>query len=803
MKLTAWKVTVAVTAIIAMIAAGCGGSAGKDGAQGPAGKDGTNGTIGANGKDGAKGADGLAGTNGVKGADGAAGTNGTNGTNGADGAAGANGKDGVSVGQITVSVMGPDGAALADADVTTIPASVAGKTDASGTATLAGVAIGTYAVTANKAGFKADGLSVSVIANGTATATLRLGEGAPFALARVVGIPAAYSDQLPDSKKRTSATKPSTDVRTGALANVAVGSYVYLQAVDADAAGTAITSQTWALTQDLGSKTVLESWDGTTGTTLASGLIDRTWVAATDTAPATAANVRLRPDVAGHYTVTINVVAGATNSSYSLDIFAGTYTGAQQCASCHSNEEVVGKGRDVYPKWTLTGHATKFEKYYASYSATSDYCVQCHTTGYDETTASGFDDAARSSGWDPAVSSMLAWSKAKWATIADFTADPVTEPMQKLMNIQCESCHGPGSQHPEASGHMSWNPAVCGQCHGQQKQWELSKHGVQPAPAEWGSADCMPCHSGQGFVVSKIQNKPIVFPDQSFEGYPATVFEKGEIQPIGCVTCHDPHEGNGQKSAQLRVEETSFTAPMGYTISAKESSVCNMCHVGRRDSQYFQDFLAGKKSRASHRNVQADMLAGKGGYEYAGKTYESSYHTAGVKQECIKCHMYTGTSNACTTNADCTAAEVCSHSKCTDQNYGGHTWAMSFTNSGGTKLEHVTACSQTACHGSGAITAFDRVIPGNLDGDGADRGVQTQINGLLTKLAAKLQWSGAVPESGIDKLNPAATPQQLQALWNYWYVKNDASGGIHNTKYAAHLLCDSLKDLDPTATCNL
>jgi len=717
------------------------------------------------------------------------------------------------VGTISALITDATGAVLKDATVATVPSTSSVKTDVAGKAELKNVPLGVYTVTVTLSGYKVGVQSgVSVAAGQTSTVTLSLVKGEEFSLIRIVGIPEGYKDKVPTGEKvATLAAGDSVDVKTNALGNVAVGSYVFLKGATVDPGDKAVTAWKWTLVPPSGSTATLEFWDGTT----ADASKYRTWQSTTQYQ-----NARFRADAKGVFTVQIEVTSSAGKFTSSTDVYSGTYVGAATCMSCHNNQSAVGEFKDVYTDWTATGHATKFEGSFNSYgwSGTkySDYCIQCHVTGYDESSPSGgFDEMAKLSGWDPTQGSVGAWIKPqtgspKWADINAFVADPSTAPMQKLMNIQCESCHGPGSNHPEAKAHLTFDGAMCEQCHGQPKQWARSKHGIEPPEHMAGSSSCIPCHTGQGFVVNMIQNKAIVTPDQAYPGNPATVFETGSAQHIGCATCHDPHKfsyphqsGTAWKSNQLRVE-ADYKAPMGFTVSAKESTACNMCHTNKRDTKYFADYLANKKTRGPHSSTQGDMLAGEGGYEYAGKSYSSSAHTNLISGECIKCHMHTEASVACSATAPCPPYQVCSKGKCKDDKVGGHTWAMTWTDTSvtpATEYEHLSSCNQTGCHAT-ALTKFDRTAFTDHDGDGTKEGIQKEIGDLLAALEAKLpkDSTGKVPESGLDKLS--LTAKQLQALWNYWVVMSDGSLGVHNTKYVGELLCDSLKDLDPTASCN-
>jgi hypothetical protein len=79
------------------------------------------------------------------------------------------------------------------------------------------------------------------------------------------------------------------------------------------------------------------------------------------------------------------------------------YTGVSTCLDCHAEN---------HSSWSGTIHATAFDTLIASGDQDNYLCFPCHAVGYGE--ASGF-------------------------------VDQVTTP--HLTNVQCENCHGPGSNH--------------------------------------------------------------------------------------------------------------------------------------------------------------------------------------------------------------------------------------------------------------------------------------------------------------------------------------------------------------------
>ena len=81
------------------------------------------------------------------------------------------------------------------------------------------------------------------------------------------------------------------------------------------------------------------------------------------------------------------------------------YVGVKKCKMCHPNQ---------YKTYQEQGHATAWDKLSAEEKKNPD-CAKCHVTGFGK--AGGF-------------------------------SDDTTTP--EMVNVQCESCHGPGSEHIKA-----------------------------------------------------------------------------------------------------------------------------------------------------------------------------------------------------------------------------------------------------------------------------------------------------------------------------------------------------------------
>jgi hypothetical protein len=461
----------------------------------------------------------------------------------------------------------------------------------------------------------------------------------------------------------------------------------------------------------------------------------------------------LRPDVAGQYTIeaTINTTSSGT-TNLTQKVTAGTYMGVNTCALCHSGGIIAP---NVVEKWSGTAHATMFAHGIDGLKGDhyGNNCIKCHTVGYDanpNAVNGGFDD----------VAAQLGWTFPTTLTNGNWAATP--QALKNLSNIQCESCHGPGSEHSYSLGNterisVSWDVGNCGQCHDSKNnhmrnaEWNNSRHAVSTRyPTGPARGSCVACHSGKGFVDHVKGKTPL----------------RTEYEPIGCATCHDPHDASNPH--QLR----TATARLGDgTIISKggTGTLCMNCHRARPNTVTYVETTAGSANFGPHNATQADMLAGRNAVTY-GKNIPSSAHLDAVRDSCATCHMQAvPASSPAFTKA------------------GGHTFSMKW-DGGGTNapVELVGACQQ--CHGEITTFNFPRQ---DFDGNGIIEGVQTEVQGLLDKLGRLLPPMG----SPAVATSAAYTRPQLKAAYNYKFVARDGSLGIHNLSYTVGILKASIADL--------
>jgi hypothetical protein len=126
---------------------------------------------------------------------------------------------------------------------------------------------------------------------------------------------------------------------------------------------------------------------------------------------------------------------------------------------------------------------------------------------------------------------------------------------------------------------------------------------------------------------------------------------------------------------------------------------------------------------------------------------------------------------------------------------GEHTFKPVWDN--GTPDDHaddvdlVGACA--SCHGEMDSFDFARY---DYDANGTIEGVQTEVKSLLDQLGMFL------PPYGDPAVNISSsyTRPELKAAFNYQFVLEDGSMGIHNTSYAVNLIKASIADITGDGT---
>ncbi|MBN2304472.1 MAG: hypothetical protein JXQ72_08355 [Anaerolineae bacterium] len=284
-------------------------------------------------------------------------------------------------------------------------------------------------------------------------------------------------------------------------------------------------------------------------------------------------------------------------------------------------------------------------------------------------------------------------------------------------------------------------------------------------------ATCVKCHTSEGLP---------------FLAEHGVVISEEPSTSLACSTCHT----NFQDWTLYVTDEVTF--PSGAVLSFGEgvpSNLCINCHQGRESTVSVDAALAAVgvgddevsdaiRFRNVHYFAAGATLFGtdaKGVYEYEGKEYLGRFaHVPGVADTCTSCHT-------------------------------AHRLSV--------KVEDCTMC-----HAGIEETTAIRMTSGDFDGDGADEGVAGEIVTMHEALLAAIQAYAADVAGTPIAYNPAQypywfvdanangvpdadegdgyatwTPTLLRAAYNYQYVAKDPGAYVHNGKYVAQVLYDSLE----------
>jgi hypothetical protein len=544
---------------------------------------------------------------------------------------------------------------------------------------------------------------------------------------------------------------PSTTDYSSGLNNVAIGEPAYLEVqVDATIAAAKVTSVTWALTmQPSASKAVLADSPLTSAVPIdepSDRLIYQV-----------AGRKVLRPDVTGQYIVTATVTANGTTTNIAQTYIAAKFVGIAACTTCHSG----GLATPMTKPWSQTAHAQIFTAGINGGSGTTGAnCLPCHTVGYDV-------NATVANGGFSSLMKQLSWT---WPTkLQAGNWDAVPSALQNVANIQCENCHGPGSEHANFGGStlaisVPNNSGACNRCHNapthhiKSTEWYASRHAVTTRdPSGAGRESCVGCHTGPGFI-QRTQGAKIT--DTTYRS-------------IDCGTCHEPHGATSPDGAAHIVRTLNKVTLADGTVVKNGGTglICMNCHQARQNAATYTANTAGSSRYGAHHGPQADMLQGANAVNY-GKKIPSSAHAYVVDDTCVTCHMQaTATTDAAFLNA------------------GGHTFKPSFTDAKGNKVELLKACQ--GCHGE-EITTFNFPLF-DYNNDGTTDGVQTEVQKLMDQLSTLLPPNNNVKTA--LTIDSTWTNQQLKAAYNWQFVHDDGSLGVHNMAYTIGILKASIADL--------
>lgn len=462
------------------------------------------------------------------------------------------------------------------------------------------------------------------------------------------------------------------------------------------------------------------------------------------------------PDIPGKYIIKAVIATDGDPIEVEEQVTGALYTGVgtiagaspeyPQCALCHE-ENSIG--------WMETAHSDYFKRAIDGQVSShyNESCVRCHALGKGEMdVAGGFYTVASEVGWIfPETLEPGNW-------------DAMPAELKAMANIQCEHCHGAGSEHhgDKTTTAVTLSAGDCAQCHDnepyyiQGNQWSNSGHAVVTRyPTGEGREHCVNCHSGIGFI-DMVNGAEELSTD---------------YEAVTCAVCHDPH-GSGNRADLRTMENVVLENGMEVTAGGT-GKLCMNCHKSRRDADEYVKQYA--RHYGPHYSAQTDMLVGTNAVEY-DMVMDSTAHIHALDDACATCHMHDLPMDDPSRNF-----------------VGGHTFKPIFDNNTpddpSDDVDMVGACVD--CHGP--MESFD-IAASDYNYDGIVEGVKTEIGHLMHALAMKL------PPIGEPTVEVAEdyTPAQLKAAFNYQFVYQDGSHGIHNPAYASGILQAAINNLaDP------
>lgn len=258
------------------------------------------------------------------------------------------------------------------------------------------------------------------------------------------------------------------------------------------------------------------------------------------------------------------------------------------CGNCH-----IGKQSE----WENTAHSDAWNTLQASGGA-QVFCENCHTVSENGNAATG----------------DVAWTA---------TADP------RYVDVQCESCHGPGAGHvsnPDASQPLA-SIAVgvdltsgCGECHSGTHhpfldEWAESRHGFGATLSIRERDTCNACHEGRKAL-------------EAF-GVDANYIERDGAEFIGivCSVCHDPHGSNNPNQLRFPID-----------VPDVETNLCMKCHHKRAEPDL------NSQQRGPH-SPQGPLLLGQDvgwippNFAYDETLIIGTHGTTANTRLCATCHV--------------------------------------------------------------------------------------------------------------------------------------------------------------------
>ena len=264
------------------------------------------------------------------------------------------------------------------------------------------------------------------------------------------------------------------------------------------------------------------------------------------------------------------------------------------CGNCHAGHQA---------DWAKTHHATAFATLAGSGSAKA-YCYNCHTVSQNG------NGIGKPAGYA-------------------FKAD------SSYQDVQCESCHGPGTKHvvlpdnkanwPLARLTLTDSARSCAACHTGThnpfaQEWATSGHAtVVLDAANSTNVTCKNCHDGKTVLAAWGVST-------NYQERDSTV-GSAKFAAATCSVCHNPHGSSNDHQLRFPINNPD-----------PDQNLCMKCHMRRGEP------APGSSYGASPHAPQGFVLLGTGGYRPAGVSIDTlitltTHASIANPRLCAGCHV--------------------------------------------------------------------------------------------------------------------------------------------------------------------
>jgi hypothetical protein len=374
---------------------------------------------------------------------------------------------------------------------------------------------------------------------------------------------------------------------------------------------------------------------------------------------------------------------------------------------------------------------------------------------------------------------------------------------------------------------------VCAACHGEPlrharfQQWDESGHGNFELAVAEGLVSltattlrnsCAGCHTAQGFLIYLAQlqaGQPLRNIPNNIPATADTVF------PQTCSVCHDPHiqgtQSGEPNTANLRVTDNTPKLPSGFQATGVgRGAICIVCHNSRNgvsgtDSFLHQDgdpvFGSLSDYSGPHEANQGDVLMGFNAYFVGSGSYRSPHSL--ITDTCANCHMeqtpppaLLSYNLAGTNHTFSPSLAICANCHTTNTSLGPMLQQTVHST-----LELLETSIADVIVSRNTVTDFRGNNTGCTIAEVTDLGSRGSVGVLLTgptcTAGGNERFSASLSTMrGIRICTPTVTTACLEtddfakALWNFYLIEQDHSGGVHNPDFTFSVLGGAQRAVD-------